>query len=184
MVKGKLDYDWLTDAADTTGSAFLGLTVGCARCHDHKYDPVSQKDYYHLQAVFAASDVVDFNADGSVLREHVLLRKTEKDFEQAQKKSVSAKELAEADPYPEIPVRGLGHRTKPIEVHLLRRGELDSPGDGMTPSLPARLAADAKGELDRVGEEPTDRARHRQPRLAMALRQGASADAQRLRRPR
>jgi mono/diheme cytochrome c family protein len=147
MVKGKLDYDWLTDAADTTGSAFLGLTVGCARCHDHKYDPVSQKDYYHLQAVFAASDVVDFNADGSVLREHVLLRKTEKDFEQAQKKSVSAKELAEADPYPEIPVRGLGHRTKPIEVHLLRRGELDSPGDGMTPSLPARLAADAKGEL-------------------------------------
>jgi hypothetical protein len=147
MVKGKLDNDWLTDAVDTTGSAFLGLTIGCARCHDHKYDPVSQKDYYHLQAVFAASDVVDFNADGSVFREHVLLRKTEKDFEQAQKKTVSAKELADGDPYPEIPVRGLGHRTKPIGVHLLRRGELDSPGDAMTPSLPARLAADAKGEL-------------------------------------
>ena len=53
MVPRKLDYDWLTDAVDTTGSAFLGVTVGCARCHDHKYDPVSQKDYYGLQAIFA-----------------------------------------------------------------------------------------------------------------------------------
>ncbi|HZY84798.1 MAG TPA: DUF1549 domain-containing protein, partial [Gemmataceae bacterium] len=56
MVPNLLEYEWLTDAADTTGAAFLGLTFGCARCHDHKYDPLSQKDYYGLQAVFAASD--------------------------------------------------------------------------------------------------------------------------------
>ena len=56
MVSGQLEYEWLTDAADTTGAAFLGLTFGCARCHDHKYDPITQKDYYALQAVFAASD--------------------------------------------------------------------------------------------------------------------------------
>jgi hypothetical protein len=37
----------------TTGTAFLGLTVGCARCHNHKFDPILQKDYYSLQAVFA-----------------------------------------------------------------------------------------------------------------------------------
>jgi hypothetical protein len=43
----------LTDFTDTTASVFLGLTVGCARCHDHKYDPIPQKDYYRLQAVFA-----------------------------------------------------------------------------------------------------------------------------------
>jgi hypothetical protein len=43
----------LTDFTDTTSSVFLGLTVGCARCHDHKYDPIPQKDYYRLQAVFA-----------------------------------------------------------------------------------------------------------------------------------
>jgi hypothetical protein len=38
---------------NTTGTTFLGLTLGCARCHDHKFDPVTQRDYYSLQAIFA-----------------------------------------------------------------------------------------------------------------------------------
>lgn len=45
--------DELHDMVGTTGSAFLGLTVGCARCHNHKFDPVSQVDYYAMKAVFA-----------------------------------------------------------------------------------------------------------------------------------
>jgi len=45
--------DELHDMVSTTSSAFLGLTVGCARCHDHKFDPVPQRDYYQLTAVFA-----------------------------------------------------------------------------------------------------------------------------------
>jgi hypothetical protein len=43
----------LFDMVSTTGSAFLGLTVGCARCHDHKFDPIPQTDFYRMQAVFA-----------------------------------------------------------------------------------------------------------------------------------
>jgi hypothetical protein len=43
----------LNDVTDTVGAVFLGLTYGCARCHDHKYDPILQKDYYRLQAFFA-----------------------------------------------------------------------------------------------------------------------------------
>ncbi len=43
----------LTDYVDTTSSVFLGLTVGCARCHDHKFDPIPQRDYYRMQAIFA-----------------------------------------------------------------------------------------------------------------------------------
>ncbi len=45
--------DELHDIVGTTSSAFLGLTIACARCHDHKFDPVSQLDYYHVKAVFA-----------------------------------------------------------------------------------------------------------------------------------
>ena len=40
------------DMVDTTGAVFLGLTVGCARCHDHKFDPIPQRDYYRMQAIF------------------------------------------------------------------------------------------------------------------------------------
>jgi hypothetical protein len=51
------ENEWLTDVADTTGSAFLGLTMGCTRCHDHKFDPLTQSDYYGLQAIFADSEL-------------------------------------------------------------------------------------------------------------------------------
>jgi len=44
--------DELHDMVSTTGSAFLGLTVGCARCHNHKFDPIPQADYYALKAIF------------------------------------------------------------------------------------------------------------------------------------
>ncbi len=43
----------LTDYVDTTASVFLGVTLGCARCHDHKFDPFTQRDYYRFRAVFA-----------------------------------------------------------------------------------------------------------------------------------
>ncbi len=42
----------LNDITETTGLVFLGLTIGCARCHDHKYDPIPQVDYFRLQAFF------------------------------------------------------------------------------------------------------------------------------------
>jgi hypothetical protein len=45
--------DELNDMVSTTGGTFLGLTVGCARCHDHKFDPVSQVDYHRMKAVFS-----------------------------------------------------------------------------------------------------------------------------------
>ena len=54
MGNNKQQYrlDELDDVIATTSTVFLGLTVGCARCHNHKYDPVTSADYYSLLAVF------------------------------------------------------------------------------------------------------------------------------------
>ena len=51
--KRQIRSDDLFDMVANTGAAFLGLTVGCARCHDHKFDPIAQKEFYSLQAIFA-----------------------------------------------------------------------------------------------------------------------------------
>jgi len=45
--------DELADMVNTTGTAFMAMTLGCARCHNHKFDPIPQKDYFAMQAVFA-----------------------------------------------------------------------------------------------------------------------------------
>lgn len=49
----KNQNELMADLANTTGSAFLGLTMACANCHDHKYDPISQADHFRLRAFFA-----------------------------------------------------------------------------------------------------------------------------------
>ena len=51
----KLVMDTIDEQLDTTGKAFLGLTLGCARCHDHKFDPIQQRDYYALAAIFKST---------------------------------------------------------------------------------------------------------------------------------
>ena len=60
--KQKLRQDVLNELTGVTGSVFLGLTIGCAQCHDHKYDPLPQRDFYRLQAFFAATRVDDLPA--------------------------------------------------------------------------------------------------------------------------
>ncbi len=134
MVPDQLEYEWLTDATDTTGAAFLGLTLGCARCHDHKYDPLTQRDYYAMQAVFAASDrpypdkvrllrikglnglLSEAPVPGGLLHDPRCTVQTE-----------------------DITGFHLFHRRRPLEVHLLKRGELSKPRQVMAPALPAAL---------------------------------------------
>ncbi len=66
LVKGKdpklglmQRQDELADMINTTGTTFLGLTLGCARCHNHKFDPITQTDFYSLQAIFAGVNHAD-----------------------------------------------------------------------------------------------------------------------------
>ena len=58
----EFEVEYVVDRVDTTSTVWLGLTTGCARCHDHKYDPVSQKEYYRLFAFF--NNVPEKGIDG------------------------------------------------------------------------------------------------------------------------
>jgi hypothetical protein len=51
-VEEEFRVEYVSDRVSTAGTAFLGLTLGCARCHDHKYDPITQKDFYSMSAFF------------------------------------------------------------------------------------------------------------------------------------
>jgi cytochrome c553 len=63
--KEKIVSDMVDDQIDTVGKAFLGLTLGCARCHDHKFDPISQRDYYALAGIFYSTHILkDLGAKG------------------------------------------------------------------------------------------------------------------------
>ncbi len=59
--KEKLAMDVIDEQLDTFGRAFLGMTLGCVRCHDHKFDPVTQADYYALAAIFKST--TSFSSD-------------------------------------------------------------------------------------------------------------------------
>ncbi len=60
-------YDVVDEQIDTTSRAFLGMTVACARCHDHKFDPILTKDYYSLASIFASTTAFkDLGSPGSV----------------------------------------------------------------------------------------------------------------------
>jgi hypothetical protein len=103
---------WLTDLADTTGAALLGLTMGCARCHDHKFDPLTQSDYYGLQAIFAESELKEERED------------TGRGNNDSRPASIRV-----------VP------RDQPAVVQVLRRGEVDLPLREAVPLLPAALPA-------------------------------------------
>ena len=96
--------EW-SEQVDTLTRAFLGLTVACAQCHDHKYDPVTQKDYYALAGVFASTDLVDRMEDGSEIK---------KDSEAHKKR---------------IGIIHIVRDTKPKDLHVFLRGNTETKGD-------------------------------------------------------
>jgi hypothetical protein len=134
MIGSQLEYEWLTDAADATGSAFLGLTFGCARCHDHKFDPITQRDYYAMQAFFAASDrpYPDRVFLGRIKALNGLLSDAPvpKEFLNDPRCLLQTEDTTGFR---------LFHRREPMVVHRLHRGELGKEREVMEPAFPAAL---------------------------------------------
>ncbi len=69
LVAAEVRQNYLNEVTTATSSVFLGLTVGCARCHDHKYDPIPTQDFYRFQAFFSAVQTED--RQGAVKRPEV-----------------------------------------------------------------------------------------------------------------
>ncbi len=108
--KRAAEFDGQDDILKTTTETFLGLTVGCARCHDHMFDPISQRNYYELLSFFR--NVKPYNKPGGDT-----IRKTG-----------SGEALV-------VTERG----NKPIETHILIRGNAGRPGDRVEPHFPEIL---------------------------------------------
>ena len=111
----RFEYDRLTDAADVTGEAFLGLSFGCARCHDHKYDPISQYDYFAMQSFFASSVFKEMSL-GNVKEVAPAPGK--------KKKKIGIKDYL------------MDHKKSEENATLFKRGQLDSPLGQIRPALP------------------------------------------------
>jgi hypothetical protein len=106
----------LDDVISTTSTVFLGVTIGCARCHDHKTDPFTAKDYYSLMAIFNGTEP------------HGLVPGTQDKDDNKVKIDPSIKVHALIETRPEVPT-----------VHVMLRGLVANPGDEVPPAAPAVL---------------------------------------------
>jgi hypothetical protein len=123
-------YDELDDIVATTGQVFLGLTVNCARCHDHKIDPFPQKDYYRLLAFFQGIQRYGVRSPQSVAKASV--RPIPGQRLQTDKPAALAEALC---------VTEIG-RT-PRETFVLLRGNPQAKGEKVEPGFPSVLTAAA-----------------------------------------
>lgn len=81
----KLVMDTIDEQLDSIGKAFLGMTIGCARCHDHKFDPVKQSDYYALAAIFKSTKTFGDTNTGAIKHWHEHSFATEEELTELKK---------------------------------------------------------------------------------------------------
>ena len=158
----------LTDRTDIIGAAFLGVTLGCARCHDHKFDPILQKDYYRLQAFLAATDEVNlplatpeeeaaYREKTAHLQEQIVpLKKRLKTAQGEERIQLEAEidRLEDLKP-PALPaINTVQDLPEPTKIHVLRRGEWDKKGDPVGMRFPTVLISENVQELPLTTPNP------------------------------
>ncbi|MDA1052314.1 MAG: DUF1549 and DUF1553 domain-containing protein [Planctomycetota bacterium] len=147
----------LTERTDAIGVAFLAMTVGCARCHDHMFDPIRQKDYYRLQAFLASSfehdvelasdeEKKEWEARNQVVEAEVkrikdVLKDADAENEERLLAELEAAQAKTPAPLPTISsVKHDANERTPI--HLLERGDPEKKGEPLTMRPPGVLLAE------------------------------------------
>ena len=90
----KLLMDIIDEQIDTAGKAFLGLALGCARCHDHKFDPVSQADYYALAGILQSTRTMESLKRIAKWNENIIASPAEREAHAAHQQSIDAAKQA------------------------------------------------------------------------------------------
>lgn len=92
--KVKLEMDLIDEQIETLGRAFLGTSLGCARCHDHKFDPISTEDYYALAAIFKSTQTMDDLKTIAKWHEPVVARPLDREIQKAHEQRIATQRLA------------------------------------------------------------------------------------------
>ncbi len=152
----------LTEMTNAVGSVFLGLTIGCARCHDHKFDPLLEKDYYRLEAFLAATH--EHNVTLASESEQAAWRQRTDELKADIKRLEQESEKSSAADKPALQARLTELETKlppPLDtiatvendaarrtlIHVLERGNWDKRGDLVGPRVPGVFLPDEAPEL-------------------------------------
>jgi len=152
----------LTERTDILGAVFLGMTVGCARCHNHKLEPITQKDYYQLQAYLAATEEHNILlAEAGAQQEWEAATKRMKDEiadlkkkarlltgEERTRLTEKIEELEDQLP-PLLATIPSTHNDfqKRTPIHVLKRGVWENKGEPVGPRPPSVLVSDGFPEL-------------------------------------
>ncbi|MBK7930169.1 MAG: DUF1549 domain-containing protein [Bryobacterales bacterium] len=153
----------LTEMTNIVGSALLGVTLGCARCHDHKFDPLRQKDYYRMQAFFAPVHENDFvtaneeerkqwEAKNKELDEQIKKLRGEMKGLKGEERGRMFQRIRDTEAQKPGPLPGLyGVRNdmeKRSPIHVLARGDYQNKGDSVGMRTLGVLLPDGTPELD------------------------------------
>ena len=151
VIQEEYRVEYVADRVQTTATAFMGLTLQCARCHDHKFDPISQREYFQLFAFFnSIPDPVAGYVKGTrinVVGPFVQLRSHADEaaliaindrLGGEKPDDATARQIAAIEDRT-VKVMVMADLPEPRQAHVLDRGQYDAPRDPVAPGVPAFL---------------------------------------------
>ena len=161
----KMEMDIIDEQVDTIGRAFLGLTLGCARCHDHKFDPVSTRDYYALAGVFQSTRTMEHFKKVARWNENPIATAADQEQVQRHQKLVAEKK-SEIDKLVQAARKVLGADSPTNDKGKQSASEIEKQFPGETRALISKLRAQLKTLRNATPQLPT----------AMGVTDGTVAD--------